>query len=356
VQDAFKTGITSGLHGTMIGGAVLAFLGFVVAWFVREVPLRSGRAPAASQEPAAEALTESSSEPTPQSPGARSRGSRAMSRSGGRCRREGMTTILVTGGTGVLGRQVVGRLAGRADVRVLSRRDGSAEGATMIRGDLETGEGLQAALDGVDVIVHAASIGFDLRRPDRDIGATRRLLDAISGEPHLVYISIVGVDAIPYGYYRAKLAVERMIQEFGVRWTILRTTQFHDLVLTMLALLAKGPVAVVPRGVEVQPVDTGEVAGRLVELALGEPAGRVPDMGGPRVERTEDLMRAYLTVVRRRRPVLRLPIPGRTMAAYRAGRHLTPANATGVIGFTDDLLSRIDPGGVPELPYDLRRR
>jgi len=267
-----------------------------------------------------------------------------------------MTKILVTGGTGVLGRQVVARLAGRAEVRVLSRREGSAEGASVVRGDLETGEGLTAALDGVDVIVHAASATFDLRGPDRDIGATRRLLAAISGEPHLVYISIVGVDAIPYRYYQAKLAVEEMIQESGRPWTILRTTQFHDLVLTMLATLAKGPVAVVPRGVEVQPVATGEVAGRLVELALGAPAGRVPDMGGPRVERAEDLMRAYLAAVRRRRPVLRLPIPGRTMAAFRAGRHLAPAGAEGVRGFTDDLLGRIGPGGLPDLPYDLRRR
>ncbi|MDN3353274.1 MDR family MFS transporter [Actinomadura sp. DC4] len=58
VQDAFKTGITNGLHGTMIGGAVLAFLGFVVAWFVREVPLRSGRGPEASKDAAPEALAE----------------------------------------------------------------------------------------------------------------------------------------------------------------------------------------------------------------------------------------------------------------------------------------------------------
>jgi EmrB/QacA subfamily drug resistance transporter len=58
VQEAFKSGITSGLHGTMLGGAVLAFLGFLVAWFVREVPLRSGRGPETPQEPAQEALAE----------------------------------------------------------------------------------------------------------------------------------------------------------------------------------------------------------------------------------------------------------------------------------------------------------
>jgi EmrB/QacA subfamily drug resistance transporter len=58
VQDAFKAGITSGLHGTMIGGAVLAFLGFVVAWFVREVPLRGGPGSTPSSEPAPEPVAE----------------------------------------------------------------------------------------------------------------------------------------------------------------------------------------------------------------------------------------------------------------------------------------------------------
>jgi uncharacterized protein YbjT (DUF2867 family) len=267
-----------------------------------------------------------------------------------------MTEILVTGGTGVLGRRIVRRLAGAADVRVLSRRGGEIAGARVFRGDLETGEGLSAAAGGVDVIVHAASTGIDIRRPDHDIGATRRLLEAVTGRPHLVYISIVGVDAIPYGYYRAKFAVEKMVEESGLPWTILRATQFHELVVMMLSLLAKAPVAVVPRGVKMQPVDAGEVADRLVELALGAPAGRAPDMGGPRVERTEDLMRAYLRAVRRRRPVVRLPIPGRTMAAYGAGHHLTPAGATGVRGFAEDLRDRIGPDGTLPPPYDLRRR
>jgi uncharacterized protein YbjT (DUF2867 family) len=266
-----------------------------------------------------------------------------------------MTKILVTGGTGILGRRLVPLLADHADVHVLTRGDGTVEGATMVRGDLETGEGLQAALEGVDVIVHAATAGFDRGRPDRDVAATRRLIEAVSGQPHLVYISIVGVDEIPLAYFQAKLATERLVEEAGLPWTILRATQFHDLVLTVLSVLAKAPVAVVPRGIAVQSVDTGEVAERLAALALGEPAGRVPDMGGPRVERLDDLMRTYLTALRRRRPVLRLPLPGRTAAAYRAGRHLTPANATGVRSFTDELLARVGPDGTLAPSYDLRR-
>ncbi|GAB2836178.1 hypothetical protein GCM10027176_45530 [Actinoallomurus bryophytorum] len=138
-----------------------------------------------------------------------------------------MTEILVTGGTGVLGRRLVGRLAGAADVRVLSRGAGEIAGARVLRGDLETGEGLRAAADGAGVIVHAASTGTDIRKPGHDIGATRRLLEAI---------------------------------------------------------------------------------------------------------------------------------PGRAMAAYRAGHHLAPAGATGVRGFAEDLRERIGSDGVLRPPYDLRRR
>ncbi len=261
-----------------------------------------------------------------------------------------MTKILVTGGTGVLGREIVRELSTRADARVLSR---SSEGPGILRGDLETGEGVAAALDGVEVIVHAASNGTDRRHPDRDIGAARNLLEAAGGRPHIVYISIVGVDAIPFGYFKAKYAVERMIEESGTPWTTLRTTQFHDLVHTACSMLSRPPVAIVPRGIGVQPIGVREVADRMVELALGEPAGRVPDMGGPRVERLDDLMRAYLTATGRRRPILRVPLPGKVAAAYKAGHHMTPANATGELTFAGYLRERLTTDGRVAEPYDL---
>src|SRR5690606_40293414 len=113
------------------------------------------------------------------------------------------------------------------------------------------------------------------------------LIDAArrQGAPHLIYISIVGVDKIPYGYYQRKLAVERLIEASGLPYTILRTTQFHTLPDMALNVLTKVPgVAALPRGLRVQPIDVGEVAERLADLALaGGPAGRVDDMGGPEV-------------------------------------------------------------------------
>ncbi|WP_030446551.1 SDR family oxidoreductase [Actinocatenispora sera] len=245
-----------------------------------------------------------------------------------------MTRVLVTGGTGVLGRALVERLKERAEVRVLSRREGLPTGS--VRGDLESGTGLAQALDGVDAIAHCAT-SADYRHPERDVAQTRRLL-AERGERPLTYISIVGVDEIPFAYYRAKLNSELAIAQSGAPWTVLRATQFHDLVLRFLRPIARPPIALVPN-LTVQPVDVGDVADRMADLVLGEPAGRVPDMGGPEVTALPDLMRTYLSVAGLQRRVLRMPVrlPGRTMAAFRGGAHLTPDHPDGRVTFAEYL-------------------
>ncbi|MFF3441155.1 SDR family oxidoreductase [Streptosporangium sp. NPDC002721] len=235
--------------------------------------------------------------------------------------------ILVTGGTGALGRHVVDRLgAAGHPARVLSRTRGSHIG------NLGTGEGLTAALDGVGTVVHLAS---DPRDPSVDVEGTRRLVAAASPGTHLLYISIVGVEGHPYSYYRRKYEAERVVEESGLPYTVLRTTQFHNLVLFALETLAKAPVMPVPGGTRLQPVEVEEVAERLVELALGAPAGRVPDMGGPEIVSVAGLARTYLRVTGRRRPVVSLPLPGRVAAAFRGDAHLAPDHPDGRGTFAD---------------------
>jgi uncharacterized protein YbjT (DUF2867 family) len=257
--------------------------------------------------------------------------------------------VLVTGGTGVLGSELVGRLGARAEIRVLSRRP--PRGPEFVQGDLETGQGLAAALDGVDAIAHCASAA-DYWRPNRDVAQTRRLLDALAGaRPHLVYISIVGVDRLRFGFFRAKLATERLIEDSGLPWTILRATEFHDLMLTFLIKLSKAPVAVVARGSRFQPVDVRDVAQRMAELALRPPTGRARDLGGPRIESMEDLMRAYLTAAGRTRPLIRVPLPGKLGAAFGVGDHLLAEGDRGTRSFEDYLRSRSGADGGIQDPY-----
>ena len=244
--------------------------------------------------------------------------------------------ILVTGGTGTLGRQVVKLLreAGR-DVRVLSRTaNQAAPGITYATGDVTTGEGLDAAVAGIETIVHCAGSA----KGDEDKARNLVSAAARAGVRHLVYISVVGADRLPvvsgidramYGYFAAKLAAERVIEESGIPYTILRATQFHDFVLTVLEQMAKIPVMATWGGARFQPVDAGEVAARLAELALGEPAGLVPDIAGPRVYRMEDMARDYLRATGKRRWVVPVKAPGKAAAAYRAGANLAPDHAVG---------------------------
>ena len=256
--------------------------------------------------------------------------------------------ILVTGGTGTLGRQVVPRLreAG-CDVRVLSRRTHeAADGIEYATGDLLEDEGIQAAVEGAGIIVHCAGSSKG------DDEATRNLVRAASlaGAQHLVYISVVGVDRIPvvsgidrmmFGYFGSKLAAERVVAESGLPWTTLRAAQFHDLLLTVAQQMAKLPVIPVPAGFRFQPVDAGEVAARLVELALGTPAGLVPDIAGPRVYRVADLLRGYLRARRKHRLIVPVRLPGKAARAFRAGANLAPERAVGHRTWEDFLAERV---------------
>jgi uncharacterized protein YbjT (DUF2867 family) len=226
-------------------------------------------------------------------------------------------------------------------VRALSRsgRDGT------IRADLLTGEGLEEAVEGVGTIIHCAS--SPLRKARKvDVDGTRRLLQAASraGVLHFVYVSIVGVDRNPYyPYFRVKLKVERLVERAGVPWTILRATQFHEFVLKQIRFLERGPLALAPKGFLFQPIETGEVADRLAELALSAPAGRVPDAGGPEVRAAVDLTRAYLRATGRQKSVVEIPIPGRTARAWRQGAQVAPDHRYGRITWEEFLGRTLHP-------------
>ncbi len=231
------------------------------------------------------------------------------------------TRILLTGGTGTLGRHVVPLLrdAGH-DLRVLSRSHRESEdGIEYVTGDLLTGEGIDAAVGGVETILHLAG------GPKGDEEATRNLARAASkaGARHLVYISVTGADRIPLGYFRQKLGSERVVAESGIPWTTLRAAQFHDLVLTVMRTVTKLPVVPVLGGVRLQPVDSRDVADRLVELTLGDPAGRVADLAGPQVYSMAELVRGYLQAQGKRRLTMSVRMPGRAGRAYRAGENLS---------------------------------
>ncbi|MET2718995.1 SDR family oxidoreductase [Streptomyces harbinensis] len=250
--------------------------------------------------------------------------------------------IVVTGGTGTLGREVVRRLLeDEYEVRVLSRRPHPQADRTPREwavGDLATGVGLDAALEGAATVVHCASA------PAKDdTVATRHLVEAAlrGSRPHLVYISIVGADRVPLGYYRHKVACERIVADSGLPWTTLRATQFHDLIARLTTVQRAAPVVCTLGGdARVQPVEVREVGDRLAELAVGEPAGRVADFGGPRVRELRELARLTARAQGWHRPVLPLRLPGKVVRAVRDGGLLAPDHAQGRGTFEEFLTRR----------------
>lgn len=239
-----------------------------------------------------------------------------------------MAQILVTGGTGTLGRHAVTALgeAGH-DVRVLSRRVGAGDRT----GDLLTGAGIADALRGVDTVVHLAT-----GRHDDD--ATRILVTQAEAArvEHLVLMSIVGVDRIPLPHYRRKLLAEQHVIASALPYTILRATQFHELLVALFSVQRRLPTLLTP-GFALQPIAATEVAARLRVLCAGSPAGRVDDIGGPEVLFGQTLAQQWLDASGDRRRVRPVRVPGATFAAYVAGHNLVPGPAYGEQTFREHL-------------------
>ena len=253
--------------------------------------------------------------------------------------------VLVTGGTGSLGRPLV-RALNRAGhgVRVMSRRPRRASAAAeteWAQADIASGDGVRAAFDGVDAVIHAAT---DPRRPDAvDVGGTQRAIDAArsTGIGHLIYVSIVGIDDIPFPYYKAKVLAEAIVTGSGVPHTIVRATQFHALIDMLLSLLARVPVVMpLPSGVTFQSVAESEVAEHLVGCLANGPRGRTTDVGGPEILSLREMARTWMEVKGIRKTMIPVPIPGRVAEGFRAGRHTTPHGVRGAIRWREWLEAR----------------
>jgi uncharacterized protein YbjT (DUF2867 family) len=256
--------------------------------------------------------------------------------------------VLLTGGTGTLGRLVLPLLRDAGcTIRVLSRNAHEPDdGVEYITGDLATGEGIESAVQGVDTIVHCAG------GHTGDEHLARNLVQTLSkvGSPHVVNMSVVGAERVPvvsrldramFGYFASKRAAELIVANSGLPWTTLRASQFHDLLLTAAQALAKLPVIPSDAGLRFQPIDTGDVATQLVELALGQPLGFAPGIAGPRVYSMKELIRSYLRAARKQRLTVPVKLPGKAARAVRAGAIVAPDSAVGRRTWEEFLAERV---------------
>lgn len=246
-----------------------------------------------------------------------------------------MIQTLVTGATGTLGTALRPRLAtaGHA-VRAASRSppDPSEHTINWVELDLLDDTGLTAALEDIDVVVHTATAP----RGDTaavDVQGTRQLLKTAeaAGVEHFLYPSIVGIDDIPFSYYEHKVAAETAVEDSNIPTTIVRATQFYSFVRELLDDVAKLPVWPLPTEMQIQPIHVGDVADVIVNHATLTASGRIDPIGGPEVHSVGELARAYRAARGLRRLIVRFPIPGDTVAAFRTGHATCPDHRVGTV-------------------------
>jgi uncharacterized protein YbjT (DUF2867 family) len=150
-----------------------------------------------------------------------------------------------------------------------------------------------------------------------------------TGVRHLVYVSIVGIDRIPFPYYARKLAAERVLSESGAPFSILRATQFHSFIDMLFGRGARAVPLVMrlPAGFHVQSVDVEDVALRLLGALDDGPCGLLPDYGGPEHLTVREAARLWKRARGIRKPLVPFPWFDPASAAFRAGRNTLVADA-----------------------------
>jgi uncharacterized protein YbjT (DUF2867 family) len=214
--------------------------------------------------------------------------------------------IVLIGGSGLIGRQTAPRL------RALGHEVLSASPSSGV--NTITGEGLAAALTGAEVVVDVSNAPSweDQAVLDFFETSSRNLLAAekVAGVRHHVALSVVGTDRLQAsGYFRAKLAQEKLIAAGGIPYTILRATQFFEFVGSIAQTLSDGNTIRVS-SVLMQPILSDDVAAALADVAIAAPQNAILDLAGPDPIRMDELVRLYLAAKNDPREVITDPAAG----------------------------------------------
>jgi uncharacterized protein YbjT (DUF2867 family) len=248
--------------------------------------------------------------------------------------------IVVIGGSGLIGTKVVRRLRGE---------DHEVVAASLESGvNIITGEGLAGALAGAQVVVDVAnSPSFEAEAAlefFETAGRNVLAAEGSAGVKHHLALSIVGLERLPEnGYFRAKLAQERLIKASGIPYTILRSTQFFEFFGPIVESAFDGKAIRLSQALY-QPIASEDVAATLAELALRSPLNSTTEVAGPEAHPLDEMARYFLAAGRDTRQVL-----ADTHAPYFGteidDRSLTPSGSyrAGSIHFAEWLSHSFSP-------------
>jgi uncharacterized protein YbjT (DUF2867 family) len=211
--------------------------------------------------------------------------------------------IVVIGGSGLIGKKLVGRLRERGD-EVVSASPSSGVNAV-------TGQGLSKALAGAQVVVDVANAPSWEDKAVLEFFETsgRNLMaaEAVAGVRHHVALSVVGTERLlASGYFRAKMAQEKLIKASGIPYTIVRATQFFEFVGAIADLATEGQTVRLPSAL-MQPIVSDDVALALADVATTEPLNGMIEIAGPEPIRMDELVRRFLIASRDTRKVVTDP-------------------------------------------------
>ncbi len=235
-----------------------------------------------------------------------------------------MSNILITGGTGVLGKSLCALLTSHTIPFTIGSRRNLTNAENVAVMDLLTGGGVADAVAGKSVVIHLAS---DLKREQQ---VTQNLLKALTANPtvHLIYVSIVGIDKVSIDYYRQKLASERAIKESALPYSILRATQFHEFIDQLLSNFLRAPIGLLPKKALSQPIQKEVVAAELYRMSLAPASYSMIEIGGAETLNFEQLAAAWVRRTGKKRWIINLPLWGALGRSLHGGG-LTTSNVRG---------------------------
>ncbi|RSD28986.1 SDR family oxidoreductase [Mesobacillus subterraneus] len=251
--------------------------------------------------------------------------------------------ILLTGSTGQLGSALLHQLKDTDyEIKLTSRRKPNEAGEyKWVYSDLLSGEGLDEAVKDVDVIIHAATSPVKNSKIVEVLGF-EELLKKAEHVRHFIYPSIVGIDQIPFAYYKHKLKAEELLESSGIHHTIVRATQFHHFVENLFLTKPFLKRYIVPGNFKFQSVDVGDFSNHLMSLVEKKPQGRADDFGGPEIMTLREMAELKIKMNDETNKALSIPLAGKLYKSFCEGKNTNPSRKMGTISFENYLSNKLD--------------